>query len=346
MDKLKILALVQLAIIVLLLSAMLGTYLLHAKSHGERSSYLSPTAYQSTYVAKDSLYNFEPLRIALQDYLKKNNLDAAVYVENLQNGASFGINEYEGAYPASINKVLLSVLIMHKVETGELKMDSKIPINPANVKSNSAIFSSTNKELLMVSRDDIAAYEKNSALPLRFLVESMLQKSDNNAFRVLSSLVTEEEVIALYDYFSVDPYGSYDYALAGKENTLLGAKALANVWSSLYYSTLLKPKNSEYLLTLLANTTLDFAKLAGLPPDTKIAHKFGVYDDNAAKRVFRSCGIMYSGKNRTLYCIVAWNLERSEAVDVTSRLLRSIYYYVNENKLVNGFGEEIAINYP
>ena len=334
------------AVIILLLSVMLGAKLIGTKTNSWQDSYLSSTVYQSTYLARDSLYNFEPLRIALQDYIKKNNFDAAVYVENLQNGASFGINEYEGAYPASINKVLLSVLIMHKVETGELKMDSKIQINPANVRSNSAVFSATNKELLMVSQDTIEPYEKNTALPLRFLIESMLQKSDNNAFRVLSSLATEEEIIALYNYYSVDPYGSYDYELASRENTLLSAKALANAWSSLYYSTLLEPKNSEYIPRLLASTTLDFVKLAGLPSYTKIAHKFGVYDDNATKRVFRSCGIIYSGRNRILYCIVARDLERSAAIDVASRLISSIYYYVNNNELrVNGFGKGIAIKY-
>ena len=279
-----------------------------------------------------SVISFEPLRDSMQKFMAENQLDAAIYVVNLRNGVNFGINENVGAFPASLNKVPVAIVAMREVEQGNLRLDSPISINPGKVKSNSVEISA-NSGIINISPISADIYKNNKELSLRTLLELMLKESDNDALRMILTQIDYEDLLAFYNYVDVDAYGSYDYVSSNASNRLLSAKALSNVFLSLYHSTILEPKDSQYLLSLLTETNLDARKLAQLPEYVKIAHKFGIYDDADQNHLFRDCGIIYSGKSRILYCVVIKGQQKEQAIAMTGRMIRAIYSYIIDNDI-------------
>ena len=330
-DKFKAVVVVQTTVILVLIGLLVShTHIMPASTRQNNLLALA-TRYDSE-ETRASVISFEPLRESMLEFIRDNTLDVAVYVVNLRNGVSFGVNEEKGAFPASLNKVPVAIMAMREVEKGNLKMDSMVPITGDIIKSNSVLFSTSNEAITLAPiADDI--YKNNKELPLHVLMENMLQKSDNNALRILSTQINKKDLLEFYSYIDVDAYGSYDYAASKVSNRLLSAKALSNIFLSLYHSTILEPKNSQYILSLLADTTFDARKIAQLPPHVKIAHKFGVYDDAKMAHMFRDCGIIYSGKSRVLYCIVIQNQPEGEAINLTGRMIKAIHNYVLNNEI-------------
>ncbi len=331
-DKIKALIFVQTALIVVLLVFLVFNIRITTKLNGGSNDFLALATQYNPDETRASVISFEPLRDSMEKFFAENKLDAAVYVVNMRNGVNLGINENEGAFPASLNKIPVSIVVMREVEKGNLKLDTKIPIDIDKIQSNTVIFS-TNSDVIRLTQDEGDIYKNNKELTVRELLENMLKKSDNNALRLLTAQIDREDLLEFYSYVDVDAYGSYDYSKSGQRNRLLSAKALSNIFLSLYHSTILEPENSQYILSLLADTTFDARKIAMLPPYTKVAHKFGAYDDAKTEHLFRDCGIIYSGKSRILYCIVIKNQEKDEAIRMTGRLIRAIHSYVIDNEI-------------
>ncbi len=240
--------------------------------------------------------NFYPLEKALRSYIKDNNFTVSIYVENLNNGANFAIAERNGAFPGSINKIPLAVLILQKVESKQLDLNQRINNQP---------HAPTIKELL----------------------EKMLKDSDNDAFQSLGELINKAELKKLMDYYSIDTYGAYN-PNSTQIKDLLGPRDFSNIFSSLYFSTVLEPEHSEYILKLLTNTTFNLKERADLPDDVKLAHKYGEYYIN--NKLFHDCGIIYSATLRISYCVMTQGLEENDAINVIAATVNTIYTYSSE----------------
>jgi len=93
---------------------------------------------------------------------------------------------------------------------------------------------------------------------------------------------------------------------------LVTSASIYNFFSSLYLSTVLNPKDSEYILSLLPNTTFDIKRIANLPDNVTAAHKYGAYYAEDSK-FFHDCGILYIGDSRIFYCIMTKNLGVKQA---------------------------------
>ena len=331
-DKTKAVIFIQVAAIVVLVILLIPHLQMVAKAQRSSNSLLSLATKYDPDETRASVISLEPLRDSMQTFMAENKLDAAIYVVNLRNGVNFGINENDGAFPASLNKVPVAIVAMREVEKGNLKLDSPISINKEKIKSNS-IDIYTNTDAIRMSPTSGDIYKNNTELPLRLLLDNMLQKSDNDALRTLLTQINMEDLLAFYNYVDVDAYGSYEYSPDDIGNRLLSAKALSNVFLSLYHSTILETENSQYILSLLADTTLDARKIAQLPEYVKIAHKFGVYDTDDGQHLFRDCGIIYSGKSMVLYCAVIKNQQKDKAIELTGRIIRAIHSYVVDNEI-------------
>ena len=111
------------------------------------------------------IVNYAPLRRDIMSYIDAQKSTIAVYVVNLRDGASMSINGQLEFTPGSMSKVPVAILIMKKVEEGELDLNTMIPIFDADrVEYSSSLFHTPEKEL-----------------PLHVLLEKMLQESDNTA---------------------------------------------------------------------------------------------------------------------------------------------------------------------
>ena len=303
-------------IIIVLTAVLISSHL--SRNDKTTSGLLSPRVYQGIIKPKSFLIvNYAPLKNSIESFIKGNNLTVSVYVENLRTGAFIGINEREGYPPASLNKVLVAMLVMKEVEDGKLSMDSMIDIKEED-RSNTfgTLYKTPGKKL-----------------PLRLLMEKMLKESDNSAFNTLNRLPEEHNkalVMTYLDYYSDD---SPDATKPGEDsaNGLVTPKSIYNVFSSLYLSTVLRPESSEYILSQLTDTVFDIKELANLPENVTIAQKFATkYDGNG--QFYHNCGIIYSGEMRLFYCIMTKDIEKVSAEKVIGAIVKSIYSYATDTR--------------
>jgi beta-lactamase class A len=268
---------------------------------------LSPRVYSGLLPAESHLiFNLKPLEDALNLYIEKEEANVSVYIVNLRDGASIGIRENQQFEPLSLNKLPLAIIILEKVEQGELSMDEKIKIREEFVDNSSGTL-----------------YERNlSELSIKELLYYMLADSDNTAADTLLSLTSSDEVTRLSTYLNYYPSlkkGEITFSTSPKSNY--------NIFMSLYLSTILTAEHSEFIMSALANSTFNIHSLAGIPEDVVIAHKYGGYYFNDEER-FHSCGIMYLNQSRFFYCVMTASVEPKKANEITGNIVHGIYTYV------------------
>ena len=258
------------------------------------------------------ILNFDPLRDELEEYINKKNISASVYVENLRDGASFSINENKAFLPASLNKLPVAIIIMKKIERRELSLNTMIEIMDSD---RTDTFGQLYKT-------------KEKKLPLHVLLNSMLKESDNTAFRALRRQIKDEDLQFLLGYldYYINTIDSKTVRKGYNENDFVSVNSIYNLFSSLYLSTVLNPKDDEYILSLLTDTVFDIKKIAHLPEDVVVAQKFGAeYEENLS--YFHDCGIMYFGESRVFYCIMTENLSQQDAINFIGFTVNLIHKY-------------------
>jgi len=311
MSRIKSALIIEAAIIILLLIALINPPNQVSGKLIAKDGLLSSRIYSGMLEPKSHLItNFYPLKRELERFI--GNQTVSVYVENLRDGSSFEINGRYEFSPLSLNKVPLAVSIMQKVEAGKLSMDTKIPI-PDHVRDE---------------RSGILYNDSSQQLPLRILMEKMLSESDNTAFYTLLEYLNQKDLKFLLDYYPIDFELYYNNSLNDSKSFYLSPKGYSHIFRSLYFSALLDTKNSEYLLSLLAKSAFDVKKIANLPADAEVVHKFGVnYSDKLNS--FHDCGIMYTQPNsRILYCIMTDGLG-DKSVNTVGTIMNGIYNYVS-----------------
>lgn len=260
--------------------------------------------------------NFQPLKEGIYTYIQKKTKDKGVisiYVENLRNGASFGINENRGYFQGSLNKLPVAIIILEKIEEGEINFDTMLEVKDE-------YRTPTFGELYTTDQKEVS---------IKFLLEKMLKESDNTAFNMLLANISKEELDFLFSYS-----GYFNKEYVGKNTEIFQAispKSMYHLYSILYFSTLLNTDNSEYILSLLTDTVFNVKNLAQLPEEVVIAQKFGEaqYDN---RNYFHSCGIMYIDESRIFYCIMTEDIPQNEARPIVIKMVKAIFDYVTSVK--------------
>lgn len=279
---------------------------------------LSPRVYAGLLQPKSYLItNYAPLKSNFESFIKKNNFNISIYVENLRNGAFMGIDELKGYSPASLNKVMIAMLILKKIEDKKLSLTDLVFINDS-----------------FRSNDYGDLYRTpETKLSVKILLEKMLKESDNTAYFTLHTLIDKSDVELFLNYFDYyNEEGSSINKNINSEKLLISPKTMYNIFSSLYLSTVLDQKDSEYILSLLSDSDFDIKKIALLPENTTVSQKFGVGYEGETTRYFHSCGIMYVGKSRVFYCIMTQGLEMNKGLKLIGLFVNKIYDYTVDSR--------------
>jgi len=321
MDKLKSIIIFQ-SIIIIFLAAILLYPLLYStktpKQQEKTHGLLSQRIYAGNLAPQSLLINnFEPLKSAVDYFLKENNISASIYIENLRNGANMGINQEQGYFPASLNKLPVAVLIMQEIEDGKLSFNGVLPIRDVDRTDSSGILYMTNA----------------TNLPVKVLLEKMIKESDNTAFNVLLHHADKKELARLLSYYDIKINVDYPNRRIEFINhtDLVTAESIYNFFSSLYLSTVLTPNDSEYLLSLLADANFDIKRIAHLPDNVTVVQKYGAYylDDT---EFFHDCGIMYIGDSRIFYCIMTKQLSVKQSEEAIGLIVNALHSYIVDTR--------------
>ena len=312
--KLKWVVIVETILVIALLAGLINLYVSNKQIESQQSKgLLSPRIYAGILEPKSLLIvDFAPLKLKLQNYIEKNSLNASVYVENFRNGAFMGINEKTGFFPTSLNKLPVAILIMKKIENKELSMGTLLEIKNSDRTDSSGELYKT----------------KEKQLPLKIALEKMLKESDNTALRILLRQISLEDLQFVLDYYGMDINADIQ-KLEDSKPDLITPKAMSTLYSSLYFSTVLEPQNSEYLLSLMEDTIFPIKEIADLPDEVRVAQKFGenYYGTN---KFFHDCGIIYIGESRVFYCIMTKDIDEERAVETIGVIVNEIHKYIRD----------------
>lgn len=329
MNKLKLAVITETLVIIILVGIIATNYYnKQDKNHCENYinsdgtvCLLSPRVYTGMITPESYLlFNFEPLKKDVQSYINKKNQNISVYVLNIRDGASFGIDEDEQYEPVSLIKLPVAMIILKKVEEGKLSLDTILEIKDSDRdKTSGRLYS-----------------QPITSLPVLDLLHYMLSESDNTAYWVLKRQVTDEDLARLTKY--LDYYK--DVHLNNSRVYDLTPKNTGNLFMSLYLSTFLNSENSEMILLFLTKTTFDIHKHAKLPDNVVVSQKYGYYDLNN-KQLLHSCGIMYIQDSRIFYCIMTKNLDWDQASESIGEVVNKIYNFVIESKKLKDSGINI-----
>jgi beta-lactamase class A len=280
---------------------------------GDNSSLLAPGILTGNAISNQTIMNFEPLKEDIQKFLDLNELNSSVsvYVINLKDSSSFGINENASYSPASLTKLPIAIIIFEKIESGQLSMDTMLPIQNSDRDSGSGTLYNASVDSMKIK--DLMGY--------------MLSSSDNTATRVLAGQMTMKDLQSISAYLKL-----YTENISAKtiNNDYITPKSEANVFLDLYFSKSLNPDDSEYILSLLRNKTdnsFNPYNYTHFSSNVTIADKYGeYYYKNIA--YLHDCGIIYDESNRILYCIMTKNLNPAAASAVIGIILDKTDSYV------------------
>ena len=329
MNKAKVVIIIETMTIIILLVIIFLTITKSNPSTNNQQAYceqhyyddkeclLSARVYTNITPANSFLIlNFKPLNNDIKDYINNSNLNLSIYILNLRDGASFGINSGEAYEPASLNKLPVAIIIMKKVEEGKLSLDTMLPItNDDRDNSSGSLYA-----------------EPISEISVKDLLYYMLSESDDTALWVLVKQINLEDLKHLSDYLN---YYQQDINLTKGNNNVyqITAKSTGNLFISLYLSTELEPQDSEMILKMLTNTSFNINKYANLPDNVTVAQKYGAYFTKD-KKEFHSCGIIYVEDSRFFYCVMTKDLDKEKASQVVGTIVNKLYNFILEGKKV------------
>ncbi len=259
----------------------------------------------------DILINFIPLKRVLNDFVVRSEGKVGVYFEYLPTGVSIGVNDKVEFRLASLSKVPLAMSVLKKVEKGELKMTDIIVLKKENLDSNFGT---------------LWLKGEGAKLSIKELIEICLQESDNTAYETLFGLLSNQDVVDVYENLNVDVIDT------DTPHPLVSLESYSSIFRSLYLSSYLRKENSNYLLDILTKTDFKDKIPAGVSSSVKVSHKIGVYEvdslkNNGRESMYTDCGIVYLPQRPYILCVLSITNEADAQYNI-GIISKMIYDYM------------------
>ncbi len=235
--------------------------------------------------------------------------DAAVFYQDLDRGGAFELPGKGPFAPASLVKipVLVAVLAYEEGEPGF--MDVLRPF-PGSGESRGR----------QLRRPLVDMIKGRNYTGWRY-AEAMIVESDNVALDVLGSLLPREA------YASV--YADLGITAADLEQGRASARAVGGIFRALYDASYLTPEMSERVLALAGRSTFRDGLVAGVPPQTKVSHKFGEWSNDVEgerSHQLHDCGIVYPQSGPYVLCVMT----RGPVIDALPAVIRDVSRAVHD----------------
>lgn len=181
---------------------------------------------------------------------------ASVYLEDLSDDSWTEINQDEAFHPASLIKVVTLIAYLKMAETDPLLLDREVYCDKAAMKIPSQSYTSK-------------SIESGKKYKIRELLEYMMAYSDNYATNLLNQGLSIDVFMKVFTDFGLPKPNLQD---RGFEIT---NAAYSKFMKALFNGSYLTAAASEYATSLLCKCDFNKGIVSGIPPSTKIAHKFG-----------------------------------------------------------------------
>jgi beta-lactamase class A len=239
---------------------------------------------------------------------------ASVYVRLLETGDEFLINREEHYFPASLRKLPLFMQYLSEAESEPNLLTTKRKLEAS---------SSANLGVIIPPK---LSPQPNKEYSVQELLEMMIRYSDNVSFQVLYAALGEERFQKMYDAMQL-AYPNDFKALIDHRTPL----DYALFFRTLYNATYLSVDHSEQALQLLTETDYVRGLVKYLPPEVKVAHKFGVaaLEDASGKQYgeLHDCGIVYKSESPYVICVMtkSYSPQIEQVEEVIANISASVY---------------------
>lgn len=268
-------------------------------------------------------WDYEPLRDALlqkKEQFKNEGKtsELSIVFRDLDNGARFGIGEYEKFQPASLRKVPILMAYLHMADLDPAILDKTLS------------YSGTLKMNANVEQSD-QTIQPNTLYTVRELLQKMIVYSDNYSYTVLTEELNLSPPILPYYTFRdlgvlkmmIDPKGEY-----------ISIQSYSTLFAILYTTGYLSKDMSQYGLNLLSEATFTDGLVAGVPAGTRVAHKFGQRAPEPGEDgQLHDCGVVYHPRTAYVLCVMTSGNDFEKQKQVIAEISRTVYDAVSSLSL-------------
>ncbi|MBP9822116.1 MAG: serine hydrolase [Candidatus Pacebacteria bacterium] len=253
---------------------------------------------------QDVIINIQPLRDFYGNLQSKYpNSDISLYFEFLNTGANISLNKNLRMWPASLPKVPVAIIIMRKIEDGDLSLSTKIRIKDSDLNKNSG---------------DLYKNGSGTEYTVEELLRHLLVYSDNTADIALLRQITKEEEEDFIMETGLEELFSKEGGISAKE--------YSRVLRSLYESSYLEPKNSEKILDLMSQSAFTDFMSRGIPRGIRFARKWGIDFD---RKTYLEAGIVYLPDRPYMVVAIISGVGIDSARDFFYSVSSSAYNYLS-----------------
>jgi len=233
---------------------------------------------------------------AIKDITRNLTGVYGVYVLNLDDGFSYGVNEDESFEPASLNKLSVMYTAYAASVSGEIDLDTKHTLRNTDKIAGSGVLSSR-------SEGSVYTYQE--------LLDLMGKKSDNTAFDIMRQVLGEEKI-----NLTIEKLGLTKTSLAGNKTT---PSDVGNLFKHLYEGYMLDDRSKWVFLQSITNTDFEDWVVSGVPETVEVSHKFG-----REVNVVNDAGIVFA-KSPYVTVILSKGIVTNEANSALPAISHQIY---------------------
>jgi len=264
------------------------------------------------------------LAASLRDTIAASGATVGLYYANLNRPDSVTLDADLMFHAASTMKVAVMVQVFRDIDAGRLSLHQRLPV----VNSFHSLVGDSVYQLDPGDDSDSSLYRKvGSTVAVQDLVDLMITRSSNLAANVLIGQVGADRVQATLRELGIDSMfvrrGVEDDAAygAGLNNTTT-ARALGQLFSAIANGQAARSASCGAMLRILLHQHASDAIPAGLPHDTKVAHKTG-----SITALLHDAGVVYVN-DRPQYVLVVLTRgiqDQARAARLIANLTRVIH---------------------
>ncbi len=255
--------------------------------------------------------SFSSIRNSLSDLIENMKTtgdinSASVYIRVFGKGEWMSINNELKYQPGSLFKVPLMITYLRISEQKPNFLEQKLTFNQITQESKG------------LKQEFLKEHIKlGNSYSIRDLLKYMIVHSDNNATMLLMNNIPLAELTKTITDLGL----SKDLT---NNDAVISAQDYSLFWLALYNGSYLSFENSDYALTLLSQCDFTEGIVKGIPPNTRIAHKFGE-KGNQNNHAFHETGIIYINNNPYLITVMTEGKDQKKLPKIIQEISKVVY---------------------
>ena len=299
----------------------------YVERHEGQHNYINPLL--GCDAADDVISNPEiiPFKKKIEQFLnsrmdKRRAVRVSVYYRELNDGYWFSIGDSEQFIPASMRKVPLMIALLKQAETDSSLLGRLVT------------FDLSNDYNLNQNIKPVQTLVFGKKYTIRDLIYRMIVYSDNNAFTFLTKVVDPGLLDRVYSNLRLQN------PRALKDDEFLSVQTYESFFRVLYNASYLSRSSSDWALEILSKSDFRAGLVSGVPPDVKVAHKFGEKSDSDGTVQLHDCGIIYYPRHPYLLCVMSQGPNFELLDDVIAEISRIAYAEVDQQHRNHDTGKQ------